>query len=161
MPPRLLPDPRRKNGLDKLRREDAVLVDEGLEDDAAGGIGRRDHELARCVTEVVRGAEDERDRAVELGVFDDLRLLRGDREHDDLLLAVERRRLTLCRRTAGGGLLLLLLRGRRRREKRAEDLDALEQELDARGVQARNRLDGLVAAAERDDREVVAGDADE
>ena len=85
----------REDGLDELRHEDAVVVDEGLERDA--GRGDRDDgvggkEVAReRVAEVVAGAKHQGDGAVELAELDDFRLLRGDREDDDLLLAVEDR----------------------------------------------------------------------
>ena len=74
--------------------QDAVVVDEGLEDDA--GRGRDDGRVQRLaghrVAEVVRAAEHQGDAAVQLGELDDLGLLGVDREDDDLLLAVEGRR---------------------------------------------------------------------
>ena len=54
----------------------------------------------------------------------------------------------------------LRLRGRRR-EQRAEDLHALEQQLDARAVDAGDDGEGVVDRVGRDDRELVGADADD
>ena len=57
--------------------------------------------------------------------------LRGGRDDDDLLLAVEGRRLAV---RPGVGVGLAFGRCGRRREERAEDLDALREHLDGRVV---------------------------
>ena len=75
-------------------RQDAVGVDEGLEDDA-GRLGERPAGRGSPrlrIDEVVRRAErratgSAAGSAIELGVPDDLGLLGGDRQDDDLLLA--------------------------------------------------------------------------
>ena len=76
-----------------------------LEDDAGGlGVAGGSGAAGQRVDEVIRRAEDEADRAVELRELDDFRLLRADREDDDLLLAVEGR--VGLRRLAARGRLL-------------------------------------------------------
>jgi hypothetical protein len=60
-----------------------------------------------------------------------------------------------------GRLALLALRGaRRRREERTEHLHALEEQLDARAVDAGDDGERIVGGVGRDDRELVSSDAD-
>ena len=86
-----------QDGLDELGHEDAVVVDERLEGDAGGGTGMI--VLAGSSSPVSGSRKSSalrstrRDGAVELAELDDLGLLRGDRQDDDLLLAVEDRLL--------------------------------------------------------------------
>src|SRR6476619_5669819 len=100
----LAPGLGRQDGLDELRRQDTVPVDEGLEDHTGRRIRERrrvDRLAGRRIEEVLGRAKDQRDVAIELRELDHFRLLGVDREGDDLLLAVERRAvLAACRRLA-------------------------------------------------------------
>src|SRR5258705_6737789 len=115
----------RDRDLDDLRRQDAVLVHEGLQDhagdvDSLSGVRQR--------------AQDGVERAGRAGVQQDLRLFRGDGEDEQLVGARDARLLGGGRR---GGLALGRCRGRSVED--ADDLDVLEQEreLDAQRVDAR------------------------
>src|SRR6476661_7771088 len=105
----------REHGLDQLRRQDAVGIDEGLEDHAGGLVRDRGDGLATGVDEVVGRAEDERDRGVQLRELDELGLLGVDGQDDDLLLAVEGGRTTRGRRAGGRGGFGGRFRGRQQR----------------------------------------------
>ena len=81
-----------RDRLDDLRRQDAVRVDEDLEGDAGRlGRDRREGRAGDRVDEVVGRAEGEGDGAVHLRELEDFGLLGGDRQDDDLLLAVQGR----------------------------------------------------------------------
>src|SRR5438874_4424371 len=100
--------------LDEERREDSVLVEQGLQDDAV----RR-----RGLSGVCRIPQDEIDRARRSGEEDRLGLRIGDAEDDQLRRAAERR--TRGRRAGASR------RGRSPgtwRVDRAEDLEVLEQD---------------------------------
>ena len=149
---------RRDRNLDDLRRQDAVVVDQGLQDDAGGldghaGIGRR----AEDHVEGTRGPGEEQD----------LGLGRRDRQDEELVRARD------GRRGARGRLPFRALgRGRDGLRDDADDLDVLQQqrELDAERVDAGDDADGAIvrdlrdrerAAAEADDEVDVVADVDE
>src|SRR5262245_27117197 len=148
----------RKDALDELRDRDPEVVDELLQRCALRrvGWGQGDRARDRVDREVLAGSEDEADRAVQLGELDDFGLVRVDPEDHDLLLAVEGGARI-------GGLaarLRLAVLGRsRRRELAAQDLHPLEEQLHARA--ARQGRDGVVRHVGVDQRELVAGEADE
>src|SRR5436190_7877702 len=80
----------RGDGLDDLRRQDAVRVDQRLEDDP--GRLRRDGRQrlpGGRIDEISWRSQRERHVPIHLGEFEDLRLLPAHREDDDLLLTVQ------------------------------------------------------------------------
>ena len=119
---------------------------------AIGQRRRVERQAGRRIEEVVARAQDQRDVAVHLGELDDLGLLGVDRQGDDLLLAGEGRAGLAGRRLLGPRPCGL---GGRWREQRAEDLHALEEQLDARAVDAGDDREGVVCRVRRDDRELV------
>src|SRR6185295_18277232 len=79
-PGRLAPRLGREDGLDELRDRNREVVGQLLERCALRAGGRRDDGVAQVVDEVLRGAEDQADRAVQLGELDHLGLGGGHRQ---------------------------------------------------------------------------------
>src|SRR3990172_7852905 len=157
---RLLPAARLRKGAwsrddHEAWRQDAPVRDQVRQDQARRLDRLRDDRVALLVDEVLRRAQRQGDVPVDLGELDDLGLLQGDGQDDDLLLPGESGTARIRGWGWGAGCRL----GWRRQEG-GHDLDPLEEDLDARRVVDRGlaveRLD--VRVDEVVDREAVRAD---